>query len=144
MNDTFGHQSGDDELRSFGQYLRNNVRKHDSVARVGGDEFILIIRRAGAEGLEVADRLVAGWGRTSPRTTLSAGVAIHVAGIPSEFTFADADNALYTSKREGGGRCSLAPTRSIDQTAPQAGRGRVPPLSFQADWPEEHFIMKAS
>ncbi len=144
VNDTFGHQSGDDELRSFGQYLRNNVRKHDSVARVGGDEFILIIRRAGAEGLEVADRLVAGWGRTSPRTTLSAGVAIHVAGIPSEFTFADADNALYTSKREGGGRCSLAPTRSIDQTAPQAGRGRVPPLSFQADWPEEHFIMKAS
>ncbi|MGB9111758.1 MAG: GGDEF domain-containing protein [Acidimicrobiales bacterium] len=132
VNDTFGHRRGDDELRKLGQHLRDNLREHDAVARFGGDEFILVMRKAGPEGLEVIDRLVAEWRRTNPRATLSAGVAIHVAGVVPELTYADADDALYTAKREGGGRCSLAQTRSTDQIAVQAVHRRAPPPSVRA------------
>ncbi len=133
VNDTFGHRRGDDELRNLGQHLRENLREHDAVARFGGDEFILVMRKAGTEGLEVVDRLVAEWRRTNPRATLSAGVAVHVAGVVPELTYADADDALYAAKREGGGRCSLATTRSADQAAAQAVRRRMPPTSVEAD-----------
>ncbi len=126
VNDTFGHQRGDEELKRFGQHLLNNLREHDGVARFGGDEFILVMRKAGTEGLEVADRLVAGWGRTNPRATLSAGVAIQIAGVTPALTYADADDALYEAKREGGGQCSLAPARSPEQMSAQSVHGRVP------------------
>jgi diguanylate cyclase (GGDEF)-like protein len=133
VNDTFGHRRGDDELRNLGQHLRDNLREHDAVARFGGDEFILVMRKAGAEGLEVIDRLVAEWRRTNPRATLSAGVAIQVAGVVPELTYADADDALYAAKRDGGGKCSLAPVRSTDQVTLPGVHRRVPPSPIRAD-----------
>ena len=118
VNDTFGHRRGDEELRTFGQFLRESVREHDAVARFGGDEFLLVMRRSASEGIEVVERLVTEWARTSPRATISAGVAVHVGGgVSSESTYADADDALYAAKRGGGGKCVLASRRST----------RVPP-----------------
>ena len=131
VNDTFGHQSGDDELRNFGLYLLRSLREHDAVARFGGDEFLLIMRKAATDGLEIVERLVAEWRRTDPRATLSAGLAVHVDGVSSESTYADADAALYAAKREGGGRCAVAPRRSIRVPTTQ------PPAAAPRTWTVE-------
>ena len=111
INDTFGHRGGDEELQSFGQYLHQSVRANDAVARFGGDEFLLVVRNAATEGIEIVQRLVKEWGWISRRGTISAGVAVHVGGVSSETTYAHADDALYAAKRGGGGACVLAPRR---------------------------------
>lgn len=133
VNDTFGHRRGDEELKKFGEYLLANLREHDAVARFGGDEFILVMRKAAAEGREVATRLVDGWRRCNPRTTLSAGVAIHAEGTSPELTYSDADRALYTAKREGGAKCALASPRPSNLTIAPAGFVGAPEQSIQAD-----------
>src|SRR5579863_1188976 len=133
VNDTFGHRGGDEELKSFGQFLHQSVRDNDAVARFGGDEFLLVMRKAGSEGLEIVERLVAEWGRLSRRGTMSAGVAIHAAGVSSETTYADADDALYTAKRGGGGTCVLAPARSTRAQASRAVPVSSPTWSITAE-----------
>jgi diguanylate cyclase (GGDEF)-like protein len=133
VNDTFGHRRGDEELKRFGEYVLANLRDHDAVARFGGDEFILVMREAGTEGREVATRLVDGWRRSNPQTTLSAGVAIHAEGASPELTYSDADRALYVAKRAGGGRCALASSRPANLSVTPFDLLGAPPKSIQAD-----------
>lgn len=47
VNDTYGHAAGDEILRRVGAILRDNVRKTDSIGRVGGDEFAVVLTRTG-------------------------------------------------------------------------------------------------
>ena len=81
LNDTYGHDVGDDALRAFADTLRNVVRKGDFVARLGGEEFVVIlpdsVKRNGFDVLERARvhlriRLAID---TVPTFTFSAGVA---------------------------------------------------------------------
>jgi diguanylate cyclase (GGDEF)-like protein len=101
VNDRLGHQIGDQVLQALGSYLRGAVRGADSVARFGGEEFVVVLRAAGDSAADAVLRLLAGWRATRPVTTLSAGVAEHRAGQPYKVTFANADAALYQAKRDG-------------------------------------------
>jgi len=113
INDNHGHQSGDKILREVASLLRSNVRESDTVARYGGDEFVLLLpglARSGAEKIaqrmveDVRQASVRGADGDAVRITLSLGVATH----DTESSFKDsaallaaADEAVYHSKRNG-------------------------------------------
>ncbi|GAC1541702.1 MAG: hypothetical protein NVS2B9_08700 [Myxococcales bacterium] len=112
VNDAFGHTVGDAVLRGIALVLKRNVRKVDTVARFGGEEFCVVLPRvAKAEAVEVAEKLrraVAATplpgppGHPALHLTVSIGVASHgadatdVAGLIEK-----ADQALYDAKRAG-------------------------------------------
>jgi diguanylate cyclase (GGDEF)-like protein len=104
INDTYGHPAGDDVLQEFSSYLLGAVRGWDSVARFGGEEFIIVLRGTDGVGLDAIQRLLVGWRRRSSLPTFSAGVAVHQTGQPPSSTFADADAALYRAKEQGRNR----------------------------------------
>ena len=107
LNDTLGHQHGDQVLNRLGQFFREHLRRPDSVARYGGEEFIMVIRNADNSALEVVSRLLEQLRTRSLGATLSAGVALH-SGRSWLDTFARADAALYTAKQDGRDRAVLA------------------------------------
>jgi diguanylate cyclase (GGDEF)-like protein len=101
INDTLGHPAGDEFLQVFSSYLLRAVRDKDAVARFGGEEFIIVLRGAGAAALDSIERLLTGWRALTPLTTFSAGVAVHRRHQTPSSTFADADAALYQAKQRG-------------------------------------------
>lgn len=109
VNDEYGHASGDQLLQQLGDFLRAEIREADTVARMGGEEFMLVLRDATPESIEsVAGRLVAAWRTTKPLATLSAGAAIHPARQSPSKTYSVADSALYEAKTGGRDRLVLA------------------------------------
>lgn len=106
INDTFGHQAGDEALIQVAQMLSEGVRKSDCVARLGGDEFGILLERANeASAIETADRLVsliAGSNFCFQGTCLPLSVAVGVAEIEHndcpETVMARADLAMYRQK----------------------------------------------
>ncbi|MEY2417621.1 MAG: hypothetical protein QOG90_301 [Actinomycetota bacterium] len=100
INDTQGHAAGDALLTAIASHLSGGVRTQDTVARWGGDEFLIVLRGgAGAAGA-VVERL-----RQTASTAFSAGIAVHESG-DAEGTLARADAALLAAKRAGG-RCVM-------------------------------------
>lgn len=107
LNDTHGHQHGDDVLRRFGAVLAATVRADDCAARYGGEEFVLLLPAAGAAGAarvvaELRDR----WAQVCPEVTFSAGITDHRSGRAVTATLAAADAALYAAK-DAGRDCSV-------------------------------------
>ncbi|MEO7429363.1 MAG: GGDEF domain-containing protein [Acidimicrobiales bacterium] len=101
VNDTLGHAEGDRVLMELGKYLLDAVRDADCVARFGGEEFLILLRGAGDEAGAIIERLLAGWRGSGFGVTLSAGVAIHVAGCGPTTTLKRADGLLYQAKADG-------------------------------------------
>lgn len=109
VNDTEGHARGDALLQDLGAFLRESLRTGDAVARMGGEEFVLILRQpAPGEALKVVQRLLADWRVLSPVTTLSAGVVIHERDVPPSETYRRADAGLYAAKQAGRDRAMPA------------------------------------
>ncbi|HEU4769804.1 MAG TPA: diguanylate cyclase [Pyrinomonadaceae bacterium] len=119
LNDTFGHDAGDDAIRRISRVLREGTRGIDLASRIGGEEFaVLLVETALSAALEVAERLrVAIKALETPsggRITASFGVA----ECPSDAQTASeilkaADVALYEAKRSGRDRVvSMEPERS--------------------------------
>ena len=108
VNDTYGHERGDEVLHDLGLFLADAVRGVDLVARFGGEEFVVVLRAAGPSAPATIERLLEGWRRTEPLVTLSAGIAVHGAGRSVHDTFADADAALYAAKGAGRDRVATA------------------------------------
>ena len=117
VNDQLGHQAGDDLLRAVGAVLRAHIRKADTAARIGGDEFVLILRgmtsRPALEAL--SGRIITSINALSPpelaglTVSASLGVVIWTPGgscHPDE-VLAEADRALYMSKGAGRGRVTI-------------------------------------
>ena len=112
VNDSFGHASGDQVIVAAARRLQSCARVGDTAARVGGDEFALLVEGMTAEQLTaLADRVIAALSTTpvefSGRTlTIGASVGIAVAG-PGETTetlLRNADLAMYEAKFQGGSR----------------------------------------
>ncbi|HUS61776.1 MAG TPA: sensor domain-containing diguanylate cyclase [Acidimicrobiales bacterium] len=101
VNARYGHTGGDQVLADLGAVLGCSVRERDSVARYGGDEFLVVLHQAGTQTLAAVERLLDQWRATSPTTTISAGVALHRDGDLASTTVARADAALYRAKAAG-------------------------------------------
>jgi diguanylate cyclase (GGDEF)-like protein len=109
VNDSMGHQHGDQVLRTAAKLVHDTVRAHDLVARYGGDELAVIVLDSTPDGADaLAQRLVdaihAARITTSPgnQLTLSMGVASFPGdALTGEELLMAADQALYMSKRSG-------------------------------------------
>ncbi len=112
INDTYGHQVGDSVLREVASLLALNVRLADSVARYGGDEFVVLAPETGKkEALIVANRLCHRIhetpfpiGGAEFHVTASVGVAIFRprAGLTANAVVDMADQGMYLAKEQGG------------------------------------------
>jgi diguanylate cyclase (GGDEF)-like protein len=107
VNDTHGHVEGDRLLHSLGVHLNTYMRENDAVARMGGEEFMVVMRGVGPEGINTVSRLLDSWQQSSPLATVSAGVAVHGAKKSPRDTYAAADGALYEAKCAGRNRAVL-------------------------------------
>jgi diguanylate cyclase (GGDEF)-like protein len=113
VNDTAGHEAGNELLRHVVARIREGVRSSDVVARYGGDEFIVLLPETGPAGaMEVAERVRVAV-QTSPvtingqlfRTTVSAGVVSYpTVGGDLASLMDKADKALYQAKSSGRNR----------------------------------------
>ena len=107
LNDSSGHNAGDDALVKTAQRLHAAVRETDVVARLGGDEFAVccpgLVEIAAVEA--IAERVRASLERINPGMTASVGVAVSAASATGSTTLLkSADAAMYRAKRAGGNK----------------------------------------
>ena len=125
VNDNYGHQVGDQVLARLGSLLARSLRTYDVAARIGGEEFCLILPGASAwRAKNLANRILGAFRNEKFTThegavfsvTFSAGVATAPAGskgTSSQELVAQADSALYFAKREGKNRiATIKPHRT--------------------------------
>ncbi len=114
INDSLGHDKGDELLSVITTRLLGCVRDSDTVARFGGDEFAILLEDSGTESsLALAERIldvvryeIALEGRTV-FPSVSIGVATAGAGATTDQLLRDADTAMYVAKRAGKGRVEV-------------------------------------
>ncbi|MFC7534197.1 diguanylate cyclase domain-containing protein [Actinoplanes sp. GCM10030250] len=120
VNDEWGHGAGDSLLREVAQRLRACVRATDTVARIGGDEFaVLLSPESAGDASAIAARMVrvvespvAVPGAGSARVGASVGIAVSSALTKDgDDLLREADHAMYAVKRDGKGSYALAPSR---------------------------------
>jgi diguanylate cyclase (GGDEF)-like protein len=113
MNDTLGHQSGDQALRRFGDVLKASLRADDRAARWGGEEFVVLL--VGTLALQAAEWVDRARARLAgelaqngqPAFTASFGIADSSMGRDSATLLRIADSALYIAKSRGRDRGSI-------------------------------------
>ena len=116
VNDAYGHGAGDDLLREIGTRLRACVRSGDTVSRIGGDEFAVLLEPLpGDDPREIAGRIVAAVEAPvavdggSARVGASVGIALPGSGGSNgEALLREADHAMYEVKRTGKGSYAVA------------------------------------
>ena len=113
INDDYGHQGGDRALQSFGQLLREQVRDFDVAARLGGEEFaVLLPQTTAAAAAAAASRMratlaesrIAVSDNVEVRLTASFGIAESTPDQSTDELLRRADDALYAAKRAGKNR----------------------------------------
>lgn len=116
LNDKYGHKAGDDALVHLVTVVRDTLRPSDSVARIGGEEFVILLPEAGVEeAIVVMTRVQRALTRRFFLTnnerlliTFSAGVALHDGTESRDAVIARADEAQYQAKRAGKNRVLAA------------------------------------
>ncbi|PAD20145.1 sensor domain-containing diguanylate cyclase [Terribacillus saccharophilus] len=110
INDTLGHDVGDELLKQFAHRVKGCLRNHDVLSRQGGDEFTILLPEIEEENdvLRIADDILASFqkawniGRNLFRTTSSVGIAFYPADGTKEYELMrSADAALYQAKKNG-------------------------------------------
>ena len=111
VNDSFGHAAGDILLQEVARRLEDCLRTDDMVARVGGDEFVLILDdMLRGSSLDICNRVLkeinrpATFQETQVNVSCSIGIASYPEhGLDAETLSHNADEAMYTVKVKGGG-----------------------------------------
>lgn len=108
INDTYGHLAGDEALRITAQTLQAHIRKMDSAARMGGDEFVLLL--SNADPINAVDRaqklarklnsLTMKWDGERIPVRASLGLQSYKKGDTVESVFGKADALMYQAKKE--------------------------------------------
>ena len=130
VNDLFGHKQGDEVLKAFADIARKVVREEDFVARIGGEEFVMVLTNATlAEAVQVSNRLrrqtqlmVIDPKAPDFAVTASVGVAAYRAREAVEQLMSRADTAMYAAKTQGRNRVVVAPEIETRAISPAAGR----------------------
>ncbi|MBC8559449.1 GGDEF domain-containing protein [Fumia xinanensis] len=108
INDSYGHLEGDRVLSKIGTILQDNFHKDDVVGRIGGDEFLVLMKgikdreaavRRGHELITKANAAFPAFSR--PQISCSLGIAVSEAGNDYPTLFQKADEALYEAKKRG-------------------------------------------
>jgi diguanylate cyclase (GGDEF)-like protein len=142
INDTLGHQAGDEVLRVSARRIQLAVRSSDTVVRVGGDEFVVLL--PGLRDLRMAERIAASIVETlsTPiqigglRVAVSASVGIStVSGgdLDADVLLRQADVALYRAKERGKGSYQIFTTES-DPIEPQNAESAAEYAHAQYDY----------
>ena len=101
VNDTRGHAAGDALLRGIGATITDAIRDHDFAARVGGDEFAVLLPRAGAEDAGVIAGRIQEAVSASPELPITVSIGTAPLGADIRAAMLAADAALYEAKRLG-------------------------------------------
>ena len=110
VNDSFGHHEGDKLLVTVAERIKSSVRKADSIARIGGDEFAIILRNTSSHSdiKTIAEKILASLEQpiqlSDNKTRISASIGITLIpqdGIDPDIIMANADLALYECKKLG-------------------------------------------
>ncbi|WP_345539220.1 EAL domain-containing protein [Phytohabitans rumicis] len=148
INDSLGHDVGDQVLRVTGRRLERGVHPDDTVARVGGDEFVILCRNlpSAQHAVDIAERLLPILGApvevagAEAVVTASVGIAI-AAGSPTdpEELIRDADAAMYYAKSRGKNRYEIFDdtlrARTLERVAVETGvRRAVREGGFRLDY----------
>lgn len=123
INDTFGHAAGDKVLMEFAARLKECMRETDFVARLSGDEFVVLaegLTGGQADAVLVAEKILAALGTSSDLEGIeqgisgSIGVAMYAGGnITPELLLQQADAAMYEAKRGGRGRIAFFTSNAL-------------------------------
>ena len=128
VNDSFGHEVGDQVLAEVGQRLLKAARGGDTVGRLGGDEFVVLCENVEhrAAAVVIATRLVAAITpavhirEVDLHVTASVGIALSQGRTDPDELIRECDAAMYHAKDSGAGRCEF-----FDESARGTGRNRL-------------------
>ena len=110
VNDTLGHEAGDEVLCAVAKRLKNVIRKSDTIARIGGDEFAIIVDhiKSAKEAETAVEKIIASFATPIQLSagSVNVGASIGISLFPIDGDRADelvrlADNSMYTSKSQG-------------------------------------------
>lgn len=120
INDTYGHAAGDDVLRTMCHQISSSLRKTDSIGRLGGEEFGILLNGAESEvALRTAERLrqiveASTFTSEGLRVTASFGLSVLDPNLAKpDVWLARADEALYAAKRSGRNRVCVAESKVL-------------------------------
>lgn len=132
INDSFGHLAGDELLRRLAPVLQKALREGETLARIGGDEFAVLLQNCGPEfalaaALQLRDAVQAWrfeWGDKAYQVGVSVGVVAITRLAPSlSAVLSEADNACFTAKEQGRNRVFAFHDASTSATMRQTSRG---------------------
>jgi len=117
INDEFGHFIGDEVLKSVSKTIHNKIRTSDLVARIGGEEFVVLLNETSCDGAyTIAEKLrktVEEESYTNESISISVTISLGISSLNSKYDteiediLIRADEALYSSKRNGRNRISI-------------------------------------
>jgi diguanylate cyclase (GGDEF)-like protein/PAS domain S-box-containing protein len=118
VNDTFGHDVGDEVLVEVANRLAERVRRCDTLARLGGDEYVMLLEEIvdQDQAAIIGQRVLAGFAEpmrtVAGELSVSASIGIHLATDDDDYDalLRAADSAMYDAKRSGPGGIRFSPT----------------------------------
>ncbi|MBK1887309.1 diguanylate cyclase domain-containing protein [Marinobacter sp. DY40_1A1] len=132
VNDTLGHDAGDSLLKEIATRLQHCVRETDTVARMGGDEFIILLPEVSApeNAITVAEKIIKAVAEPvyMPEGVARVGVSIGIvvargAGVTNEGLMQSADAAMYEAKRAGKNRFFISEHPLLDDENDSGNHG---------------------